>query len=1002
MSRTRTLSRLGLALALISPALHAQEGADAPLSVPFQVSEALQGWQKEHGASWHVHTDARTGLADFLYGGKAAPAFEPIADADFATLARLAVEGTQDLHGVESSTLKEARTLHLPLGLIDSTDKMTVRFTQQVNGVPVLGGFVNALFDMGGNLLSLQTTAAPGVAGLSTDAVVSPEAAAKQALARFEAETGLPGRVVAGPAKAIGRLESGKAPRPALVWQVDVQWSQDGAEPEGYTYWVDAVDGGVVHQETSIHHFDVGGTLSTLATGGVYPDTASNPEVPLPMNRARVTGSGGAGTVYTDANGNFNFPGVNGPINITVEYFGDWADVRNNVGADHTETFNGVSGTGNVLTMNSATPALVTSQANSFLGIGELRDWIRSVNPSDGTADFRAVSNNNLTSTCNAYFDGSSVNFYQAGGGCPNTAYSTVVAHEMGHWFNVLYGTGNGSDGMGEGNADVWAILLYNTPLLGADFITPGSPLRNGNNQLQFCGDNNPGCHGGGSVHTNGQVWMGAVWKVYKRIRDAYDLTTADMVTDALFLGWMNSYNQTQIKSVIETQWLTLDDDNGNIDDGTPHYPQIDGGFREQGFPGYDLALIGISGVTQLPDQNSEIGPYVVDAAATSLIGSTITGLELFYSVDGGNFTALPMSSTGGNGYTAGIPGQVSPAVVRYYVQATDSLGNVETFPDDAPADLLDFLVGVQTVYYFEDFENGEAGWTHDTFGTTSNSQDDWQYGTPNGSAGDPNGAASGSFCWGNDLAPSGWNGAYQDNVYNYLRSPLIDCSGATGAKLRFKRWLTVEAGQFDQARLRVNGQLVWQNPNATDLVDTSWTEVEYDISSIADGNPAVRIEFSLQSDGGVVFGGWTVDDIEILSVGPTTGSCVDPIAYGQGKLNSVGGIAFLTSFGAPSEAAGSFSIDVNQAVPNTFGILISSASSASVPFLGGTRLVGTPFQRELVFQTDALGFGSALLPVPAGSSGTDRYFQAWYRDTAQTDGTGAGLSNGLQVRFCD
>jgi hypothetical protein len=495
---------------------------------------------------------------------------------------------------------------------------------------------------------------------------------------------------------------------------------------------------------------------------------------------------------------------------------------------------------------------------------------------------------------------------------------------------------------------------------------------------------------------------MGAVWKVYKEIRNAYDVTTADMVTDALFLGWMNSYNQTQIRSVIETQWLTLDDDNGNIDDGTPHYPQIDAGFRIQGFPGYDLALINITGVTDLPDQNSEAGPYTVDATVTSLIGNSITGAELYYSVSGGGFTALPMTSTGGNGYTAGIPGQISPAVVRYYVQATDSQGNVDTFPDNAPTDALSFLVGVQTVYYFEDFESGEAGWTHNTFGDTSNSQDDWQYGTPNGAAGDANGAASGASCWGNDLAPSGWNGAYQDNVHNYLRSPQIDCSGATGAKLRFKRWLTVESGQFDQAQVRVNGQLVWQNPSNGDLIDTSWTEVEYDISSIADGNGAVQVEFSLQSDGGVVFGGWNVDDIEILSVGPTTGSCVPPVNYGVGKLNSVGGIATLSTFGSPSEAVGAFTVDINQAVPNTFGIIISAASPASVPFLGGTRLVGVPFQRELIFQTDALGFASAVLPVPAGSSGTDRYFQAWYRDTAQTDGTGAGLTDGLQIRYCD
>jgi len=1002
MLKLQPLSRLGLALALLSPTLFAQSTGEDSISVPFQVANALSSWQAEYGASWHVATDEQTGYAQLLYGGSAPAAFEPQSDKDFASLARVAIEQTADLHGIEAATLVEQRVLHLPLGLIDSTDKMTVRFTQGVNGVPVLGAYVNALFDMGGNLLSVQTTAMPGVAGTPTDAVVSAEGAAKQALEAFEKETGLPGILTSIPVKAIGQLDLGPDQREAvLVWQMDVEWSDDGAAPEGYSYWVDARNGGVLRSETTIHNFDVGGTLSTMASPGILPDQSNNPEAPAPMNRARVSGSGGAGTVFTDQNGNFNFPGVTGPINITVEYFGDWADVRNDVGADHSEVFNNVSGTGNALTMNSGTQALITSQSNCFEGIGLLRDWIRSVNPSDNTADFRATSNANLASTCNAFFNGNSVNFYQQGGGCNATSYSTVIAHEMGHWFNVLYGTGNGSDGMGEGNADVFGMFLYNTNRLGADFQGQGSgQLRNGNNTRQFCGDSNPGCYGG--VHTDGQVWMGAAWKIYLQLENAFGASSADMISDSLFLGWMNAYNQTGIKSIIEIQWLTLDDDNGNIDDGTPHYPQIDAGFRIQGFPGYDLPVIDITSVTALGDQSSEQGPYVVDATVDSLIGATITGMDLFYSVNGGSYSSLAMTSTGGNGWTAGIPGQVSPATVRYYVQATDTNLNVDEFPEEAPAEHLKFVVGIQTVRYLEDFESGEGGWTHGTFGDTSNDQDDWQYGVPGGESGDPSVAGGGFRCWGNDLAIGNFNGAYQNDVHNFLRSPSIDCSNSTSTFLRFKRWLTVQRSPSDRARIRVNGQIVWVNPSSANLIDENWTEVEYDISSLADGNPSVEIEFSLLTNGSQTFGGWTVDDVEIVSIEPTSGACVPAINYGIGKLNSVGGQAFLTAVGEPSEAIGAFPIDINAAVPNTFGVMISAATSDNAPLLGGTRLVGVPFQREVIFQTDGFGYGSALLSVPVDSSGSDRFYQAWYRDVNAVDGTGAGLSDGLQIRFCD
>ncbi|MBC8341661.1 MAG: hypothetical protein H8E63_08395, partial [Proteobacteria bacterium] len=101
--------------------------------------------------------------------------------------------------------------------------------------------------------------------------------------------------------------------------------------------------------------------------------------------------------------------------------------------------------------MNPNPTEFLTAQANAFIHNGVVRDFITSTFPGDTTADFNVVSNTNLSSTCNAFFNGSSTNFYVEGGGCSNTSFSNVVAHELGHWLNVRYNTGNGSDGMGEG-----------------------------------------------------------------------------------------------------------------------------------------------------------------------------------------------------------------------------------------------------------------------------------------------------------------------------------------------------------------------------------------------------------------------------------------------------------------------------------------------------------------------------------------------------------------------
>jgi hypothetical protein len=189
------------------------------------------------------------------------------------------------------------------------------------------------------------------------------------------------------------------------------------------------------------------------------------------------------------------------------------------------------------------------SQANVFIGINKQRDWVRSINPADGTLDFVHSSLVNLNQTCNAYFDGGGINFFNAGGNCVNTAYSTVIAHEDGHWANQVYLTGNGPDGIGEGNADVWAMYIWDTPVVGAGFSGSGSQIRSGNNTRQFCGDCCSGCYG--QVHRDGEPWMGAAWKIRNRLNNTHGNAMGDLIANTLFLTWMEAYNQNQIKSVI-------------------------------------------------------------------------------------------------------------------------------------------------------------------------------------------------------------------------------------------------------------------------------------------------------------------------------------------------------------------------------------------------------------------------------------------------------------------
>jgi hypothetical protein len=232
------------------------------------------------------------------------------------------------------------------------------------------------------------------------------------------------------------------------------------------------------------------------------------------------------------------------------------------------------------------------------------------------------------------------------------------------------------------------------------------------------------------------------------------------------------------------------------------------------------------------------------------------------------------------NGHESTFRFQVSlpaDAPKGHFADFTAEITSVEGF-----SDTLGFQLNNINGFY-DDFEKGVNGWVHASYGTTSNSHDDWQLGTPAGKAADPVKACSGVNCWGNDMgwdsyAGTSWDGFYQANVYNYLKSPKIDCSDLENVGLKFMRWLNVRISDF--ARIRVNDQVVWEN-GQSGIIDNSWKNQIIDISAIADHNPSVVILFELESNSSGTAGGWNIDDVIVgndLAPGSTASESV-PLA---------------------------------------------------------------------------------------------------------------------------
>ena len=205
-------------------------------------------------------------------------------------------------------------------------------------------------------------------------------------------------------------------------------------------------------------------------------------------------------------------------------------------------------------------------------------------------------------------------------------------------------------------------------------------------------------------------------------------------------------------------------------------------------------------------------------------------------------------------------------------VNTTDHLG-------DTSLD-VSLQVGVPSMIYSFPMDTN-PGWT-----TTTG----WEFGQPTGGGGeygyaDPTSGHTGSNVYGYNL-----DGDYESSMpERHLTSTAIDCSELSAVSVKFWRWLGVERNLYDHAYFRVsnngtNWTEIWAN-GSTHIEDSSWSQQEYDISSIADGQATVYLRWTMgTTDTSWQYCGWNIDDVEIWGLGAlqadTTPPTPDPMTF--------------------------------------------------------------------------------------------------------------------------
>jgi hypothetical protein len=150
--------------------------------------------------------------------------------------------------------------------------------------------------------------------------------------------------------------------------------------------------------------------------------------------------------------------------------------------------------------------------------------------------------------------------------------------------------------------------------------------------------------------------------------------------------------------------------------------------------------------------------------------------------------------------------------------------------------------------------------------------------------------------------------------------------------------------------------------------------------------------------DGGAAWSAFATPTPNAPNAAPTPTPHVVP--YGVGKITSSSRLPALAWEGTPSVTANDFRVRVVDAQPNSLGLAFAGPGRAQAPFSGGTRWVAGPLVRLPIHALDANGRTDYAIPVIAALVGTTRCYQFWFRDIAQPDGTGTGLSGALEVRF--
>ncbi len=595
-------------------------------------SAARQAWDQflaEQGGGWDAWFDGRSGLPGLLQGrgipwiaggGNRLAAGDAVTVDRLETLARAFLAAHPALLGRFAEQLVLDREASGRLG----PDAWQVTFRQSVGGVRVDG----ARYDfqvVHGNLVSFGASAM-----LPVQRDVHARVAAVDARAALDRYLGVaagelaelaPVTLVLLPVDPRNDRTSrwdgpfGAGYTHALAWRFTLK---DGDDPATWVAEVSADTGEILGFYDDTKYDRIAGGVFPVSDDGLCPDGCEQAGYPLPF--ADFSENGGP-TQYTGNAGVYSCTSSGATINTRL--IGPYIRVSDSCGqANETTTCDNPldfgTGPGTDCTVPAgSSPGNTHAGRSSFYHLNRSMERGRAWLPANTWLQSQVTDNINIFSTCNAYWNGS-VNFYRSGGGCRNTGeIAGVFVHEWGHGLDS--NDGGGYDNPSEAYADIVALLYTRVSCVGRGFYMSQNCSGYGDACLDCTGirdqdwnmhqSHSPAnaawvqahCGGGGGAcgaepHCESYIAAETIYDLASRDLPAAGMDTASAWQHVDQLWYLsrngsggNAYNCSGASSdgCASTSWFSkfrqIDDDDGNLANGTPHAAAIYAAFARHG-----------------------------------------------------------------------------------------------------------------------------------------------------------------------------------------------------------------------------------------------------------------------------------------------------------------------------------------------------------------------------------------------------------------------------------